>query len=51
MARAVCKAYDHYDGFVITHGTDTMAFSAAALSYMLKNLAEPISADRFTAAD
>ena len=42
MARAVCKVYDRYDGFVITHGTDTMAFSAAALSYMLKNLAKPV---------
>ena len=31
-----------YDGFVITHGTDTMAYTAAALSYMIQNPACPI---------
>ena len=34
--------YDHYDGFVILHGTDTMAFTAAALSFMLENLTKPV---------
>ncbi len=37
--------YDHYeehDGFVVLHGTDTMAFTASALSFMLPNLAKPI---------
>ncbi|RRZ95735.1 asparaginase [Erwinia sp. 198] len=34
--------YDRYDGFVILHGTDTMAFTASALSFMLENLARPV---------
>lgn len=43
MAEAVNDHYEAYDGFVITHGTDTMAYSASALSYMLTNLGKPIS--------
>lgn len=42
MAEAVKDHYDAYDGFVITHGTDTMAYTAAALSYMLQNASKPI---------
>jgi L-asparaginase len=42
MAEAVQHHYDGYDGFVITHGTDTMAYTAAALSYMLQNASKPI---------
>jgi L-asparaginase len=34
--------YDQYDGFVILHGTDTMAYSASALSFMLENLDKPV---------
>ncbi|MEI2264286.1 asparaginase [Erwinia sp. CGal63] len=34
--------YDNYDGFVILHGTDTMAFTASALSFMLENLSKPV---------
>lgn len=34
--------YEKYDGFVVTHGTDTMAYTAAALSCMLKNLDKPV---------
>lgn len=34
--------YDRYDGFVILHGTDTMAFTASALSFMLQNLTKPV---------
>ncbi|MDR0547363.1 MAG: asparaginase [Dysgonamonadaceae bacterium] len=34
--------YDKYDGFVILHGTDTMAYSASALSFMLENLDKPV---------
>ena len=34
--------YDQYDGFVILHGTDTMAFTASALSFMLENLGKPV---------
>ena len=36
------KRYDDYDGFVILHGTDTMAYTAAALSYMIQNSQKPI---------
>ncbi len=42
MARAIRDRYDAYDGFVIAHGTDTMAYTAAALSYMIQNTAKPI---------
>lgn len=34
--------YDDYDGFVVLHGTDTMAYTASALSYMLENLRKPV---------
>lgn len=34
--------YDHYDGFVVLHGTDTMAFTASALSFMLEDLEKPV---------
>ena len=34
--------YDHYDGFVVLHGTDTMAYTASALSFMCENLGKPI---------
>lgn len=34
--------YDSFDGFVILHGTDTMAYTASALSFMLENLAKPV---------
>jgi len=34
--------YDGYDGFVILHGTDTMAYTASALSYLLQNIAKPV---------
>ena len=37
IAAAVRQNYDRYDGFVITHGTDTMAYTAAALSYMIQD--------------
>ena len=36
------KSYDAYDGFVISHGTDTMAYTAAALSYLIQNCPKPI---------
>ena len=36
------KNYTHFDGFVILHGTDTMAFTASALSFMLENLGKPV---------
>lgn len=42
IARAVFAALDAYDGIVITHGTDTMAYTASMLSYMLQNLNKPV---------
>ncbi len=36
------KGYDDFDGFVILHGTDTMAYTASALSFMLENLGKPV---------
>ena len=42
LAQAVEKHYDAYDGFVISHGTDTMAYTAAALSYLIQDAAKPI---------
>ena len=42
MSRCIREHYEAYDGFVITHGTDTMAYSAAALSYMIQQSPKPI---------
>ena len=42
MARCVRDHYEDYDGFVITHGTDTMAYTAAALSYLIQNNRKPV---------
>lgn len=42
MAKMVADHYDAYDGFVILHGTDTMSYSASALSFMLENLGKPV---------
>ena len=42
MAETIHKSYDKYDGFVITHGTDTMAYTAAALSYLIQHSPKPI---------
>ena len=42
IAEDIRRNYDRYDGFVILHGTDTMAFTASALSFMLENLAKPV---------
>ena len=36
------KNYDQFDGFVILHGTDTMAYTASALSFMLEDLGKPV---------
>ena len=38
----ILKNYDKYDGFVILHGTDTMSYTASALSFMLENLGKPV---------
>ena len=42
IAKTIKKNYDKYDGFVVTHGTDTMAYTAAALSYLIQDSAKPI---------
>ena len=42
LAGIIKDRYDDYDGFVVLHGTDTMAYSASALSFMLENLAKPV---------
>lgn len=42
LAELIRDRYDEYDGFVILHGTDTMAFSASALSFMLDGLEKPV---------
>lgn len=42
LAACVREHYDAYDGFVITHGTDTMAYTACALSYLIQDSAKPI---------
>ena len=42
LAELIHKNYDKYDGFVVLHGTDTMSYSASALSFMLENLEKPV---------
>ena len=42
IARRVADVRTDYDGFIITHGTDTMAYTAAALYYMLENIDRPV---------
>lgn len=42
MAELIGRHYAHYDGFVVLHGTDTMAYSASALSFLLENLGKPV---------
>jgi L-asparaginase len=42
IAGIIGSNYAHYDGFVILHGSDTMAFTASALSFLLENLSKPV---------
>lgn len=42
LVRIIADNYERYDGFVILHGTDTMAYTASALSFMLENLTKPV---------
>lgn len=42
LAKLIRRKYDDYDGFVILHGTDTMAYSASVLSFMLRGLGKPV---------
>ena len=42
LSHCIADHYDGYDGFVVLHGTDTMAYTASAMSYMLENLTKPV---------
>lgn len=42
IGREISSRYDNYDGFVVLHGTDTMSYTASALSFMLEGLNKPI---------
>ena len=42
IAKAIQEVYEDYDGFVVTHGTDTMAYTAAGLSYLIQDSPKPI---------
>ena len=42
LAKLIEENYNDYDGFVVLHGTDTMGYSASALSYLLENLQKPV---------
>ena len=42
LAEIVQSRYERYDGFVVLHGTDTMSYTASALSFMFENLAKPV---------
>ena len=42
ISHCIADHYIQYDGFVVLHGTDTMAYTASALSYMLENLTKPV---------
>ncbi|RUS79364.1 hypothetical protein EGW08_012885, partial [Elysia chlorotica] len=42
IAECIKENYEEYDGFVVLHGTDTMAYTASALSFMLENLGKPV---------
>jgi L-asparaginase len=42
IAQIIYDNYNNYDGFVVLHGSDTMAYTASALSYLLENLSKPV---------
>ncbi|KAA3677214.1 60kDa lysophospholipase [Paragonimus westermani] len=42
IARDIHSYYDYFDGFIVLHGTDTLAYTAAALSFMLEHLGKPV---------
>lgn len=42
IAQDIEQNYNHYDGFVILHGTDTLSYTASALSFMLENLEKTV---------
>lgn len=42
ISEVIAEKYDEYDGFVVTHGTDTMSYTSSALSFTLQNLGKPV---------
>jgi L-asparaginase len=42
IGRDICRNYDDYDGFIVLHGTDTMAYTASALAFILADLDKPV---------
>lgn len=42
IAETIQQNYENYDGFVVLHGTDTMAYTAPAMSFMIDNLEKPV---------
>ena len=42
IGRVIARRYEEFDGFVVLHGTDTMAYTASALSFMLEGLRKPV---------
>lgn len=42
IGQVLCQQYHQFDGFVVLHGTDTMAYTASALTFMLEGLAKPV---------
>lgn len=42
IAKVIYRNYQHFDGFVILHGTDSLAYTSSALSFMLQNLGKPV---------
>ena len=51
IAEVIRDNYLRYDGFVVLHGTDTMSYTASALSFMLENLAKPVIFTPTSASD
>ena len=42
LAKKIKEKYNQYDAFVLLHGTDTMAYTASSLSFILENLSKPV---------
>lgn len=42
ISQVICKLYDHFDGFVMVHGSNTMSYTASALSFALQGLSKPV---------
>jgi len=42
IARTICDSYEHHDAFIVTHGTDTLAYTASMLAFMLQGIQKPV---------